>query len=64
MKSIGAMIRQIEGLADTPDVTAWENEFIESIVTRTHHGKATTTLTDGQITSIQRIYKKHFGDAD
>lgn len=62
MKSVGAMIRQLDGLADTADVTPWENEFIESVVEKTDCGKVTVTLTEKQVSAVEKIYRKHFGD--
>lgn len=58
--SIGAKVQQIEGLHDTSDVSAWENEFIASVVTKTQNGKDTRALTDKQIEVIERIWSKHF----
>lgn len=54
------MVKQIEGLHDTADVTPWENGFIESIVTKTRQGAHTTSLTEKQIEAVERIWKKHF----
>ena len=31
MKTIGAMVKQVEGLIDTDDLTTWENDFVSSI---------------------------------
>jgi hypothetical protein len=58
--SIGTMIRQIEGLHDTGDVTEWENGFIESVVTKTGSGADTRALTEKQIETVERIWRKHF----
>lgn len=62
MKSLGAMVRQLEGLHETGDVTPWESEFIGSVVLRTNNGSLTQRLTEKQVEVIERIYKKHFGD--
>lgn len=58
--SVGAMIAQIEGLHDTADVTEWENGFIESVVTKTQSGKDTRGLSEKQIETVERIWRKHF----
>lgn len=60
MVSIGTKIKQIEGLHDTPDLTTWENDFVESIVTRTNHGERTDGLSEKQIDNVERIWGKHF----
>lgn len=38
MKSLGQKIKQCGGLIDTADVSAWENEFLQSVVSRTNDG--------------------------
>ena len=63
MKSVGAMVKQLEGLHETGDVTPWENEFIASVVLRSNYGSLTQRLSEKQVEIIERIYKKHFGDA-
>lgn len=60
MKSIGQMIRQIAGLADTTDVSDWENRFIHDIVERTNEGNRTTGLSPKQVECVERLYRKHF----
>jgi hypothetical protein len=58
--SVGTMIRQIEGLHDTGDVTEWENGFIESVVFKTACGSNTRSLTERQVETVERIWEKHF----
>ncbi len=60
MKSIGQMIRQLEGLVGTSDLNDWENDFVENQVQRTGHGKMTEGLSEKQVEIIQKIYNKHF----
>ena len=60
MKSVGAMIQQLEGLLGTPDVTPWESDFIASVVRRTNGGKHTVNLSEKQLDSIESIWKKNF----
>lgn len=60
MKSLGQQIKQLEGLLDTNGVSAWENEFIRSILARTHHGARTNELTPNQVEKVDEIYNKHF----
>jgi hypothetical protein len=54
------MIKIIEGLADTKDVSDWENGFIASIVDITKGGTVTSMLSEKQVASIEKIYNKHF----
>jgi len=63
MKSLNAMVAQVEGLLDTPDLNEWEQRFVENIATRTDHGKNTGALSGKQIVRIEELYQKHFGDA-
>lgn len=62
MKSIGAMVQQIEGMLGTNDLTPWEQKFVENIAERSDHGKNTGKLSDKQIARMEEIYRKHFGD--
>lgn len=60
MTTLNTMVKAVAGLAGTTDVTDWESDFIESIDERTDGGKNTTSLTEKQITVLERIYNKHF----
>lgn len=60
MISIGNMIKQLGGLVGTSDVTDWENQFIESVATKSNNGNSTTGLSDKQVEIIERIYNQHF----
>lgn len=62
MASLNAMVKKVAGLADTRDVTDWENRFIKSVVEQTGNGTNTTSLTEKQITSLEQLHDKHFGD--
>lgn len=64
MNSLGAMIKRINGLTGTSDVTRWENHFIESIVRQTGNGHDTQRLSDAQIEHVTRIHMRNFGDAE
>ncbi|MDE3023872.1 MAG: hypothetical protein KGI54_18805 [Pseudomonadota bacterium] len=59
MKSIRNMIDQLEGLLGTNDLSLWETGFVETVVLSKSY---TQTLTEKQISIIDRIYQKHFGD--
>ena len=60
MKSIKQMIDRIHGMADTVDLSEWENKFIKSIWQQTADGTVTATVSQKQIEIIERIYDKHF----
>jgi hypothetical protein len=63
MKSIGMMVRQLCGLAES-DVTAWESNFILSIDLRTNNGRKTSELSEKQIEVVEKLYQRHFGDKE
>ena len=60
MKSVGAMIQQLDGLLGTDDATPWECEFIRSVSEKSNGGKATIDLTSKQVEKIESIWSKHF----
>ncbi len=60
MKSVGQMIQQCAGLIDTPDVTDWENQFLQDMVEKTDEGSRTSHLSPRQVDCLDRIYRKHF----
>lgn len=60
MASINNMVKKCAGLIDTRDVTAWENEFLQSIVETTDAGDNTSMLTEKQVDVLERIYTKNF----
>lgn len=62
MKSIAAMLTQLEGMLGTRDLTEWETRFVETCVdTSEAHG--TQALSGKQVTWIESLYRQHFGDA-
>jgi hypothetical protein len=60
MASLNTMVKKVAGLADTRDVSDWENQFIKSVVEKTSNGDDTRSLTEKQITVLERIHSKHF----
>lgn len=62
MKSLGAMVKQLHGMVGTDDLTGWESDFIESIWKQTGEGVDTAYLSNNQVQTIERIYRKHFAD--
>jgi len=64
VKSIGAMVQQIEPLLGTEDLNAWERRFVANIVEISDHGRITLKLSINQIARLEELYRKHFGDAE
>lgn len=62
MASLNTMVKKVAGLADTTDVSDWENQFIKSVTEQTRNGDNTTPLTEKQIDVLERLHSKHFGD--
>lgn len=60
MKTLAQKIEQIDGLRDTDDLNAWENEFVGSIVSRFPANKDTRAYSPKQVEIIDRIWGKHF----
>ena len=60
MASLNAMVKRVAGLADTRDVSDWENQFIKSVLEKTGNGANTTSLTEKQIEVLERLHGKHF----
>ncbi|MBT2299218.1 hypothetical protein J7E70_01955 [Variovorax paradoxus] len=62
MASLNTMVKRVAGLADTKDVTDWENRFIKNVVAQTHEGDNTTSLSENQIDVLERLHDRHFID--
>lgn len=62
MKSLGAMIKQLHGMVGTDDLSEWESGFVQSVYDQTGEGKDTAYLSGKQVTAINDIYQRHFGD--
>jgi hypothetical protein len=60
MASLNTMVQKCMGLIDTKDVSDWENNFLQNIANKTNEGKNTTSLTEAQITVLERLHSKHF----
>jgi hypothetical protein len=58
--SVGAMIKQLDGLRGTGDLSEWEEDFVKSVVGWSKGGTATQWITERQIEVVERIYGKHF----
>lgn len=58
--TLNTMVKRIAGLQGTTDVSEWEDEFITSVLEQTRNGDNTTSLTEKQITVVERLFHKHF----
>lgn len=54
------MIRRLEGMLDTKDLTDWEQNFVRSLVKRLDAGEV-TQLTEKQIDRLDELHGRHFG---
>jgi hypothetical protein len=60
MPSLNTMVKRVSGLQGTRDLNDWEEKFVANVVAQTRGGDDTTSLTEKQITSLERIFEKHF----
>jgi hypothetical protein len=60
MASISTQARRISGLEGAKFLSDPEQEFVATIASQTNDGNSTSSLTDQQIDSLDRIYSKHF----
>ncbi|OUM01645.1 hypothetical protein [Variovorax sp. JS1663] len=60
MTALNTMVKKVAGLADTKDVTPWQNRFIKNVVRQTSNGDNTTSLTEAQIDTLEELYERHF----
>lgn len=59
MLSTTQMIRRLEGMAGSKDLSDWESGFVESLVSKVEMG-VVTMLTERQLETLQRLHDKHF----
>jgi hypothetical protein len=57
MTSLQQMADQCEALIDTKDVSAWENEFLESVCESLRFKRS---LSAKQSEILERIWSKHY----
>lgn len=60
MNSIDSMLKRINALVGTKDLSKWEEEFVESCWEKSHEATDTRRLSDKQIDKIEQIFHKHF----
>ena len=59
MTSTTTMIRRLEGMLGTKDLSDWEQGFVETLVARLEAGQV-TQLTERQVETLERLHGKHF----
>lgn len=59
MTSTTTMIRRLEGMLGTKDLSEWERGFVETLVERLEAGQV-TQLTERQVETLERLHGKHF----
>jgi len=59
MTSTTTMIRRLEGMLGTKDLSDWEQGFVETLVAKLEAGEV-TKLTDRQVETLERLHGKHF----
>lgn len=60
MRSVRQMLEKVEGLVGTGDLSRWEEEFVESLVSRREQGDTLTDLSAKQVEVLDRLHGKHF----
>lgn len=59
MVSTTTMIKRLEGLLDTKDLSYWEKQFVRSMMSRERAGEV-TKITGSQVEKLDEIHSKHF----
>ena len=57
--STTTMIRRLEGMLGTKDLSDWEQGFVETLVEKLDAGKV-TSLTERQVETLERLHGRHF----
>lgn len=57
--STTTMIKRLEGMLDTRDLTDWEKSFVQTLVEAQQTGKV-TQLTGAQIDKLDQLHGRHF----
>jgi hypothetical protein len=59
MTSTTTMIRRLEGMLGTRDLSDWEQGFVETLAAKLEAGEV-TQLTERQVEILERLHGKHF----
>jgi len=57
--STATMIKRLEGLLGTKDLTAWEQDFVRKLAAQTQAGQV-TQLTGAQVDKLDELHGRHF----
>lgn len=63
MTTLNTMVKRCAGLLGTGELSEWEEDFMRGVLARTRNGDDTRALTERQVDSLERIFEKHYGDA-
>lgn len=58
--SIGRMVKDLNGMTGTSDLSEWEEGFVVNIAARTLNGDRTSHLSEKQVETIENIWQRHF----
>jgi hypothetical protein len=60
MTTLNTQVKRVAGMLGTKDLSDWEVSFVQSLVEKTKNGDDTRSLTEKQVTVLERIHNKHF----
>lgn len=60
MTATNTMLKACEGLLGTTDITEWEQSFLENVLERSRQAQRPDLLTERQVETLERVYRKHF----
>lgn len=60
MASLNTMVKRCAGLVGTGDVSEWEEKFLQNVLRQTSNGDNTSSLTEKQVETLERIHDRHF----
>jgi hypothetical protein len=59
MVSTTTMIKRLEGLLGTKDLSAWEQSFVRNLAKHMHAGQV-TKLSGEQVEKLDELHGRHF----
>jgi len=60
MPSVGTMLKQLEGMLGTADLSDWEQKFVANCLEQSDQGQHTPKLTGKQVEKIAQVWEKNF----
>ena len=55
--SVQGMVKRLEGLLDTDDLSTWEQGYVKSMAKQVANKK---DLSENQLTVLENLFNKHF----